>query len=213
VTGIAQLTGVCASPTCGFVFDVKRQNAAVDGGSGKWKLVKAVLHDHACGRLRTTSIAADANAPAASAKSRKDNARCAYGAGVLARVVVAANSSSKTSFKPESVKLLITPYTRLVPTKDLVNRVSIQATEMMQGTAEYNHKLLPVYIEALKGLGYEAGIVELTAAEMDAIVLARAKHDHAQAQKEVAKADRPAFDASKVVLEKAAPGALYYGGF
>jgi hypothetical protein len=48
---------------------------------------------------------------------------------------------------------------------------------------------------------------------MDAIVLARAKHDHAQAQKEVAKADRPAFDASKVVLEKAAPGALYYGGF
>ncbi|KAJ1457354.1 hypothetical protein M885DRAFT_615476 [Pelagophyceae sp. CCMP2097] len=108
VTGIAQLTGVCASPTCGFVFDVKRQNAAVDGGSGKWKLVKAVLHDHACGRLRTTSIAADANAPAASAKSRKDNARCVYGAGVLVRVVVEANSSSKTSFKPESVKLLIT---------------------------------------------------------------------------------------------------------
>jgi len=209
------MVGVCGASSCHFAFDVRRQRKA-SGDGFDWKLCKFVPHDALCGKLRAPTAGAE---PAKKPRvvKRKER-RCAYSSADLGRFLLEHQQTSKTSFTLATAKALLAPVVWMVSTNELAQRASAAATELMQGTPAYNHKMLPWLIDALKALGYHAGLVELTATEMDAILLARAKHDHHQAQKKFPKSKRSDFDASavvegKAVVAKAVPGSRFYGGW
>ncbi|KAJ1446329.1 hypothetical protein M885DRAFT_546995 [Pelagophyceae sp. CCMP2097] len=134
------MVGVCGASSCHFAFDVRRQRKT-SGDGFDWKLCKFAPHDALCGKLRAPTAGAE---PAKKPRvvKRKER-RCAYSSTDLGRFLLEHQQTPKTSLTLATAKALLAPVVWMVPTNELAQRASAAATELMQGTAAYNHKMLP----------------------------------------------------------------------
>jgi hypothetical protein len=102
---------------------------------------------------------------------------------------------------------------RATPTALVAHQARDCALDILRGTPEHNFTKLASLASQLRKVGFDVVIHEVNAAQMDAIVLARAEADHKALMKKTPKAKRYEFDEKKLKLPKANPKLRYFSGW